>query len=229
MLPIMSSHQRPIRVAVVNDYEIVVVGIAGILDGFAERVAVVELDSNLPVVSDVDVLLYDSFGQPQGAAMPLREIVGDGEAKVLVISWNTDPDLVETALRSGADGYVSKGITGEELVAAIEAVYGGAQVRPPAEVADDRFGSWPGQELGLAPREAEILALICQGMSNQEIADRAYLSGNTIKSYIRSLYRKIGVDTRTRALLWGLEHGFRPDRVRHRRDASAAIPETSEK
>ena len=68
---------------------------------------------------------------------------------------------------------------------------------------------------GLSPREAEVLALICQGFSNDEIADRAYLSINTVKTYVRTLYRKIGVESRTRALLWGIDHGFRPDRVRH--------------
>ena len=59
-----------------------------------------------------------------------------------------------------------------------------------------------------------MLALICQGLSNQEITERAFLGLNTVKTYIRSLYRKIGVDSRTRALLWGIDHGFRPDHVR---------------
>ena len=65
-------------------------------------------------------------------------------------------------------------------------------------------------------REAEILALITQGLSNAEVADRTHLSINSVKTYIRSAYRRIGVRSRTEAVLWGVEHGFRPDRLRVR-------------
>ena len=67
---------------------------------------------------------------------------------------------------------------------------------------------------GLSPREAEIIALITQGLSNQEIADRAYLSINSVKTYIRSAYRKMDVTTRSQAVLWGVENGFKPDTLR---------------
>lgn len=212
---VMSS--APVRVAVVNDYEIVVVGIAGILQQFPDRVQVVELDSGLPVRADVDVVLYDSFGQLQGNAMDVQGLVGGSDAKVVVFSWNLQPELVDEAFAAGASGYISKGVTGEELVKLIERVHAGDRVAPAAEAEEtpgDVFGTWPGEVNGLSPREAEVLALICQGLSNEEIADRAYLSINTVKTYVRTLYRKIGVESRTRALLWGIDHGFRPDRVR---------------
>jgi len=73
---------------------------------------------------------------------------------------------------------------------------------------------WPGRGEGLTDRESEVLALITQGMSNAEVADLTYLSPNTIKTYIRSIYRKIGASSRTQAVLWGVEHGFRPDKRR---------------
>ena len=69
---------------------------------------------------------------------------------------------------------------------------------------------WPGRREGLTDRESEILALITQGKSNAEVAALTYLSPNTVKSYIRTLYRKIGVDSRTQAVLWGVGNGFRP-------------------
>ncbi len=208
----------PVRVAVVNDYEIVVAGIATVLAPFGERIDVVELDSGLPVAqTDVDVVLYDSFGQPQGADLDPAAILGDIKARLVVFSWNTDPHLIARSLAAGATAYVSKGVSGAELAEAIEAVHAGHQVTPLTqrmpEGAD--FGRWPGADHGLAPREAEVLALICQGLSNNEIAQRAFLGLNTIKTYIRSLYQKIGVDSRTKAVLWGIDHGFRPDRTRH--------------
>ena len=73
---------------------------------------------------------------------------------------------------------------------------------------------WPGRTEGLTDREAEVLALITQGRSNKEIAQVMYLSINTVKTYIRSAYRKIGVTGRPHAMLWGLDHGFQPDHHR---------------
>lgn len=73
---------------------------------------------------------------------------------------------------------------------------------------------WPGRREGLTDREAEILALITQGKSNAEVAALTFLSPNTVKSYIRSIYRKIGAGSRTQAVLWGIDNGFAPDHHR---------------
>ena len=81
----------------------------------------------------------------------------------------------------------------------------GADVDP-----EPALGRWPGREHGLSGRESEVLALICQGMSNVEISQRAYIGINTVKTYIRSAYRKIGVTTRPQAVIWALSHGFEP-------------------
>jgi DNA-binding CsgD family transcriptional regulator len=59
-----------------------------------------------------------------------------------------------------------------------------------------------------------VLSLITQGYSNNDIVDTTMLSINSIKSYIRSAYRKIGVTSRSGAILWGIDHGFQPDRAR---------------
>jgi DNA-binding CsgD family transcriptional regulator len=76
---------------------------------------------------------------------------------------------------------------------------------------------WPGRGEGLSDRESEILALITQGKSDAEVAKLTYLSPNTVKSYIRTVYRKIDVGSRTQAVLWGVKHGFTPDhnRIQH--------------
>ncbi|ANH38050.1 Transcriptional regulatory protein LiaR [Nocardioides dokdonensis FR1436] len=208
--------KSPVRIAIVNDYEIVVAGTAAVLAPFEDRVRVVELDSSLPVKADVDVVLYDSFGQAQGSDVDAAALMAGGDARLVIFSWNIDPDLVDAAFDAGAVGYIAKGVAAHELVALIEAVHRGERVHPSAgqHLDGEEFGRWPGQDHGLSPREAEVLALICQGLSNQEITERAFLGLNTVKTYIRTLYRKIGVDSRTRALLWGIDHGFRPDRSR---------------
>ena len=65
-----------------------------------------------------------------------------------------------------------------------------------------------GQDVGLTPREVDVLTLITQGLSNQEIAETSYLSINSVKTYIRSAYRRIGVTSRSQAVVWCLQHGF---------------------
>ncbi len=207
------------RVAIVNDYELVVVGVAALLEPFRDRVRVVELDANLPVLRDVDVILYDTFGQVQGEGIDVDSLVDGGDAKVVVYSWNLQHQLVEDSFRAGASAYLSKGLEASELVAAIERVHRGDRVVPDVHAEKEPQTPpetvWPGKAAGLSVRESEILALITQGLSNQEIAERSYLSINSVKTYIRTAYRKIDVQRRSQAVLWGIRNGFEPDVVRH--------------
>jgi DNA-binding NarL/FixJ family response regulator len=205
-----------VSVALVDDYEVVVRGLAAMLRAYQSRVHVVELDLNRPVGEPVDIALYDTFAAPQGDQEQVRELAADPRVgKAVVYSWNLDEELVRGAMANGAQGYISKGLPARELVDALEAIHAGAdRVYTASDRAAIVAGDWPGREEGLTQREAEVLALITQGLSNAEIADRAHLSINSVKTYIRSCYRRIGVDSRTQAVLWGIEHGFRPDHVR---------------
>ena len=207
--------RSPIRIAIANDYSIVVAGLATVLVPYEDRVRVVELDSQVPVEADVDIVLYDTFGQRQGRDMDLRSL-HVGSARFAVYSWNTQPELVEAALDNGAAGYLSKGLDADQLVSGLERIAAGERVTPETDGMPDgdAVGSWPGQAEGLSARESEVLALLCQGLSNQEIADRGFIGLNTVKTHLRTVFGKIGVDSRTRALLWGIDHGFRPDVLR---------------
>lgn len=210
------SH-RPIRLAVVNDYELVVVGVAAMLAPLRDDVEVVELDAGLPATCDVDIVLFDTFGQVRGERVDLETLVRGGPAKVVVYSWHLDRALVDRTLRRGAAGYLSKALCAEEIVAALRKVQSGEIVRPDDGARDGPTspqGAWPGQDHGLTPREAEVLAHITQGLSNQEIASCTYLSINSVKTYIRTAYRKIGVTSRSQAVGWAIRHGFEPDPVR---------------
>lgn len=209
-----SSVHRPITVALVDDYDVVVMGVAKMFDRYRDRVVVAELDANTSLQDTVDVVLYDSFAQPESDHDEIAVLVANPRAhRVVVYTWNFHPDLVESAREKGAHGYLSKTLPARELVTALEAVHAGetvissAPARGRAAVGLD----WPGRGEGLSDREAEILALITQGMSNADVARLTYLSPNTVKSYIRTIYRKIGATSRTQAVLWGVEHGFMPD------------------
>jgi DNA-binding NarL/FixJ family response regulator len=206
-----------VRVALVNDYEVVARGVVGMLRSYQNRVRVVELDLNKQVSEYVDVALYDTFAATQGDRAVVRDLAANPLVEVVVVySWNLDPAHIEAVLANGAGGYISKGLSASMLVAALEAIHaGGERIHTggsgtPMVV----VGDWPGREEGLTEREAEVLALITQGLSNAEIAERTHLSINSIKTYIRTCYRSIGANSRTNAVLWGIEHGFRPDRIR---------------
>jgi DNA-binding NarL/FixJ family response regulator len=185
-------------------------------DAYQDR-AVVEIDTNESVDDPVDIVLYDSFAQPESDHDDIGVLIENPRARhVVVYTWNFHPVLIDSALRKGAHGYLSKTLPARDLVTALEAVHAGDIVisEPPRRARAANGLDWPGRREGLSDREAEILALITQGRSNAEVAVLTFLSPNTVKSYIRMVYRKIDVASRTQAVLWGVDHGFTPDHSR---------------
>ncbi len=205
--------RRPVRIAIVNDYDVVVQGLARMFDSLKDRIEVVEVSTNQPGVARVDIALVDSFAQTRD----VNEVLAEANAERFVFySWSLEPDLIDTWARFGVVAFLDKRLTAEELADALERIHQGesgvvSSDYPPS--VDFDLGDWPGRDHGLSAREAEVIALITQGLSNDEIAARTYMSVNTIKTYIRTAYRKMGVDSRTRAVLWGIDHGFRPDNI----------------
>ncbi|MDF2443711.1 MAG: hypothetical protein JWR01_1914, partial [Subtercola sp.] len=186
-------------------------------DRYRDRVLVCEIDANAVLDDEVDIVLYDSFAQPESDHQELRGLVKNPRAsRVVVYTWNFQPELVDSAREQGIHGYLSKTLPARELVAALESVHAGETVisTPPKRAGSALGLDWPGRHEGFTDRESEILALITQGMNNADVARLTYLSPNTVKSYIRSIYRKIEVASRTQAVLWGVEHGFAPDHHR---------------
>ena len=208
------SGARCLTVTVLSDCELVRGGIARMLETCAApfQVHVPGADDG---VGPVDVLLVDpdSGGEPPSVS---ELSLAYGAKHVVVHSWDSTPQAVEASLRRGASGHLDKRLDAATLADALRRVVKGEQVVAVCdqEQVDDPDVATLAQLHHLSVREGEILRLISQGLSNQEIAEKAYLSINTVKSYIRSAYRKIGVRSRTQAVLWGIEHGFRPD---HRR------------
>ena len=212
-----STGEPPITVALVDDYDVVLAGVARMFDPYRHRVLVAEIDANTDLSDAVDIALYDAFAQPESDLAEIDVLVNSSRARrVVVYTWNFDPSLVAAARQQGVHGYLSKTLGATELVEALEAVHGGEVVvtEPPPGATVAPHLDWPGRDHGLTEREAEVLALITQGKSNADVAATTYLSPNTVKSYIRSVYRKIEVGSRTQAVLWGIDHGFTPDHHR---------------
>ncbi len=202
------------RVALRNDYEVVLSGFRHMLERYQHRVEVVEVLEQHRIDQPVDVALYDTFAQHEPQHDVVDEMVANPmNTYVAIYTWNLGQDLIDAALEQGARGYFAKSMPALELVEAIEAVAAGEVVLSPAEgrVRSNAALDWPGRADGFSDRESEVLALITQGKSNAEIAAQTQLAQNTIKTHIRSAYRKIGATNRVDAVLWGVENGFRPD------------------
>ena len=111
-----SAPRRPITVALVDDYDVVVMGVANMLDRYRDRLVVAELDSTMPVEDTVDIVLYDSFAQPEADHEEIATLVANPRARrVVVYTWNFHPDLIASAQQHGAHGYLSKTLPAREL------------------------------------------------------------------------------------------------------------------
>lgn len=191
---------EPIRIAVANDYELVVAGLAAMLAPYPNRVEVRDaVVLGQPISDPVDIVLYDTFGRQDGSQQAVRGLLDSGQVKMVVVYTGT-PRAAQAAaaLEAGAAGVLSKSRPAVAVVDALERIYAGEQV------VDDGGGSqrapWPGAGYGLTARQSEVVALLLQGMTNAEIADALYVDINTVKTHLRHVYKTLGVRSRSQVL-----------------------------
>lgn len=190
-----------IAVGVYDEPELIVAGVDSMLarNGSSTEVVPVAPDSGEVAV---DVLLCDPVGRAVQIEDYLALVASITVAPLLVFTWGSSPSSVSRSMASGAKGVVSKAASAADLATAIAAVHNGETLAP-ARLPAPPFGV-----AELSHREAEVLALICRGMSNLEIAEQLFVSVNSVKTYVRQIYQKIGVARRAQAVAWGLSHGF---------------------
>lgn len=194
-----------LRVALAPDAPLVHAGTASLLRSAGSDVTVVELPSSPGGLATIDVVLYD----PALGAPPDLSVEGARSPVLIGFSWSVRSDTAIRARSDGAAALLSKDLPGRQLLAAIRDAHAGRRgdyVVAPEAKASDR--SVPEAIDDLSPRELEMLQMITEGLSNDEIARSLYLSINSVKTYIRAAYRKIGVTRRPQAVLWGVHHGF---------------------
>jgi DNA-binding NarL/FixJ family response regulator len=194
---------KPIRVALVNDYVIVLEGLRGLLRSSEPEIEVVEIDVRKGPKRRVDVTLLDTYGELDFLDERVRSLASDPSNGVIVVfSFSDRPEAVRHAVRAGAQGFISKAAPRQQIIEGIKSAARGERVvltQRSQHAQIDEALRWPGRDIGLTERESELLSLLPTGMTNRELGSHLYVSENTIKTHLRSLYAKLGVRNRAQA------------------------------
>ncbi|MFD4533309.1 response regulator [Kitasatospora sp. NPDC058397] len=225
------SEAEVTRVLVVDDQTVVREGIVmllGLLPGIEVVGAAADGEEAVALVERChpDVVLMDlRMPRVDGVEATRRIRAAHPQTEVVVLTTYADDDSLFPALQAGARGYLTKDAGGEEIARAIADVRAGAaglspqvQLRLLERLSGPPAGSAPGAgkpvgrpgELpdGLTAREAEVLALIAEGLSNAEIAQRLFVSQATVKTHINNLFAKTAVRDRAQAVSYAFRHGI---------------------
>jgi DNA-binding NarL/FixJ family response regulator len=192
-----------IRIGIVTPQPVVATGIQGLVEG-RRGSRTITID---PLAGPPDVVFYDVIGLHEADGSDLDTLVARAASTVVAVTRSLRPDLGAAALARGAQAAIPIGASAAEFLELIDAAAAG-NLSECVVSQEARGETRPGFEAGLTRREAEIVALIVRGRSNREIAQDCSLSINSVKSYIRSAYRKMPVTTRSQAVAWGVQHGF---------------------
>jgi NarL family two-component system response regulator LiaR len=210
------AEAKPIRVMIVDDHPIVRDGLKSVLlaaddmelagEAGSGREALARCRESVP-----DVILMDVVMPGMDGLETTRAVLGQYPAvKIVVLTTFPEEDLVQKALAAGAMGYWLKNAPADALADAIRSAYAGqATLAPEATQALIRARTNP-RTLGydLSARELEVLALLVEGLSNDQIAERLVISPGTVRHHVSACISKLGASNRTHAAALAVEHGL---------------------
>ena len=213
-----------IRILLVDDQELVRAGFRMVLDAQPDMTVVGEAGDGLEAVAKAhstpaDVVVMDVRMPRLDGIEATRRICQAGDRpRVLVLTTFDLDEYAFAALKAGASGFLLKDVPPEELLFGIRAVHSGDAVVAPSTTRRliDRFvpmlptgaGRQSPDLNGLTVREAEVLTLIAQGLSNTEIADRLFVSEATVKTHVGRVLAKLGLRDRVQAVVFAYETGL---------------------
>jgi NarL family two-component system response regulator LiaR len=210
---------RPIRVVLADDHTIVRKGIRAVLRNLPDIEVVGEAADGWEAIAEIeklqpDVVLMDLMMPKLDGIEAIRQISRDHpEVRILVLTSFASEDKIFPAIKAGALGYQLKDSSLEELATAIHQVYHGESSLHPViarKVLQElsRPAERPPTPDPLTPREVEVLQMVAQGLSNQEIAERLVISETTVRTHVSNILSKLHLASRTQAALYALREGL---------------------
>ncbi len=217
------STEKQIRVVLADDHAVVRKGIREFLEEAPDIIVVAEASNGREALQAVaehrpDVAVLDiQMPEMSGIEATRRIKARYPEVRVLILTAYDDDPYVFALLQAGAGGYVLKTASGAELIQAVRTVYRGDSALDPAVARKvvQRLASGhptPASEErvveGLTPRELEVLRLAARGLTNQAIGAELNISDRTVQGHLANVYAKLGVSTRTEAVLRAVKLGW---------------------
>ena len=210
---------KTIRILIADDHAIVREGLRALIEAKPDMELIGEAADGVEAVSKAcslqpDVMLLDIVMPRQDGIAAIREIKHKNpDARILVLTSFAEDEKIFPAIKAGALGYLLKDSSPQELIQAIRDVYAGnASLHPTIALKMIREFSQPSDlpptEKPLTEREVDVLKLVAQGFSNQEIADRLVLSERTVGTHVGNILAKLHLANRTQAALYALREGL---------------------
>jgi NarL family two-component system response regulator LiaR len=214
------SELNPIRVLIVDDHSMVRRGLAAILKIKPDLQLAGEASNGREAVEvcgrvQPDVVLMDLMMPEMSGAAATDAICKQWpQVKVIALTSFQEKEMVREALQAGAIGYLLKNVSADDLAAAIREAYAGRstlapeaiqaliQVEPAPRIPEKGLAA----AFDLTPREQEVLALMVEGLSNPDIAERLVVSRSTAKAHVSNILSKMGVSNRAEAIALALQH-----------------------
>ncbi len=205
-----------IKVLLIDDHEMVRLGVSAYLSAQPDMEVVGEAESGekgveLALQLRPDIILMDLVMEPMDGIEATKQIISAWpEAKIMIVTSFLDDDKVYPAIEAGAVSYMLKTSKASEIANAIRATFHGQSVFEP-EVTGKMMNSIRKQSLPheqLTSREMEVLLLIAQGKTNQEIAEELFISLKTVKVHVSNILAKLDVQDRTQAVIYAFKHGL---------------------
>ena len=208
----MSPARKLIRLLLVDDHQVVRVGLRTVLHNNGSIAVVGEAGSKAAALRAVkrlkpDIVLMDVRLQDSSGIEAARNILASHPTtRIIFLTSYADDDSALAAVLAGAHGYVLKNIDSSMLTRSIRAVFNGQSILDPALI--QRALSWSkswlaqahlSREQSLAPQEERVLALIAEGLTNKEIAATMQLSDKTVKNYLANMFQKLHISRRAQA------------------------------
>ncbi len=210
------------RILIVDDHEVVRIGLKSLLDRYDHFDIVGEAGSAKEAIEKVskihpDVVLMDIRLPGVSGIEACEEITNNyPDTKVIMLTSYAEDEMLFSAIRAGASGYVLKQISAEDLVHAIESVGRGEALLDPAvtqrvfqevrrAVKEEEASAFA----NLSQQERHVLLLVSEGRTNREIAKTLYLGEGTVRNYVSSILSKLGVSNRAEAAAYAVEHSLR--------------------